>query len=153
MPTLLILFVTVPLGELFLLIEVGQRMGALPTIALCLLTAMLGTGLLRQQGLQTLARARHNLDRGALPAMELLEAVALLIGGVLLLTPGLVTDVVGFACLIPMTRHFLVRLVLARLAVRVGPPGPGSGSGPGARREGDGYTIEGEYERRDHPRE
>lgn len=153
MPTLLILFVTVPLGELFLLIEVGQAIGALPTIALCLLTAMLGAALLRQQGLQTLARARHNLDRGALPALELLEAVALLIGGVLLLTPGLVTDVVGFACLIPLTRHFLVRLVLARLAVRVGPSNPGSGPGQGANRDGEGYTIEGDYERRDHPRE
>jgi UPF0716 protein FxsA len=146
-PTLLILFVTVPLGELFLLIEVGQAIGALPTIALCLLTAMLGASLLRQQGLQTLARARHNLDRGALPAIELLEAVALIIGGVLLLTPGLVTDVVGFACLIPPTRRFLVQWVLARLAVRVGPSG--SSQGPGARDGDGGYTIEGDYARRD----
>jgi len=146
-PIALILFVTIPLAELFLLIEVGQAIGALSTIALCLGTAMLGATLLRQQGLQTLARARQNLDRGALPAIELLEGVALLIGGVLLLTPGLVTDGIGFACLIPLTRHWLVRAVLARLAVRFGPPpsGPGSGSADG------GYTIEGDYERRDKP--
>lgn len=157
MPTLLVLFVTIPLAELFLLIEVGGWIGALPTIGLCLLTAMLGAALLRQQSLQTIARARNNLDRGALPAMELLEGVALIAGGALLLTPGLVTDVIGFLCLIPFTRHWLVRLALARMSVRVGPagPGPGQDTGPGqgpgdSDRERD--VIEGEYERRDDDR-
>ncbi|WP_041382191.1 FxsA family protein [Spiribacter curvatus] len=157
MPTLLVLFVTIPLAELFLLIEVGGWIGALPTIGLCLLTAMLGAALLRQQSLQTIARARNNLDRGALPAMELLEGVALIAGGALLLTPGLVTDVIGFLCLIPFTRHWLVRLALARMSVRVGPagPGPGQDAGPGqgpgdSDRERD--VIEGEYERRDDDR-
>ncbi|AGY91827.1 hypothetical protein SPICUR_04215 [Spiribacter curvatus] len=156
-PTLLVLFVTIPLAELFLLIEVGGWIGALPTIGLCLLTAMLGAALLRQQSLQTIARARNNLDRGALPAMELLEGVALIAGGALLLTPGLVTDVIGFLCLIPFTRHWLVRLALARMSVRVGPagPGPGQDAGPGqgpgdSDRERD--VIEGEYERRDDDR-
>lgn len=153
MPTLLVLFVTIPLAELFLLIEVGGWIGALPTIGLCLLTAMLGAALLRQQGLQTFARARSNLDRGSLPAMEMLEGVALIAGGALLLTPGLVTDVIGFLCLIPFTRHWLVRLALARMAVRVNPAGPGPGQGPGG---GDGDrerdVIEGEYERRDDDR-
>jgi UPF0716 protein FxsA len=147
-PTLLILFVTIPLAELFLLIEIGGLIGALPTIALCLLTAMLGAALLRQQGLQTLARARTNLDRGALPAVELLEGVALIAGGALLLTPGLVTDVIGFLCLIPLTRRWLVRLALARMAVRVGPAGPGPGNGPG-RGDDERDVIEGQYERRD----
>jgi len=145
-PTLLIAFVTVPLIELFLLIEVGSAIGALPTIGICLLTAMMGTGLLRQQGLQTLGRARNNLDQGTLPAIELLEAVALVIGGVLLLTPGLVTDVFGFACLLPASRHFLVRLALSRLEVRIGPGGPG---GHGGRETDDPHVIEGDYERRD----
>ncbi len=148
MPTLLIAFVTVPLIELFLLIEVGSAIGALPTIGICLLTAMMGTGLLRQQGLQTLGRARHNLDQGTLPAIELLEAVALVIGGVLLLTPGLVTDVFGFACLLPPSRRFLVRLVLSRLEVRIGPGGP-RGGGPQQGQSNDPHIIEGEYERRD----
>lgn len=151
MPTLLILFVTIPLAELFLLIEIGGWIGALPTIALCLLTAMLGAALLRQQGLQTLARARTNLDRGALPAVELLEGVALIAGGALLLTPGLVTDVIGFLCLIPLTRRWLVRLALARMAVRVGPAGPGPGNGPD-RGDGERDVIEGQYERRDDER-
>ena len=149
MPTLLVLFVTVPLAELFLLIEVGGIIGALPTIALCLLTAMLGAALLRQQGLQTLARARHNLDRGALPAVELLEGVALIVGGAMLLTPGLITDVLGFLCLIPVTRHWLVRLALARMAVRFGPAGPGPGDSAPHRDGAGHHVIEGEYERRD----
>ncbi|AUB78291.1 exlusion protein FxsA [Spiribacter sp. SSL99] len=149
-PTVLVLFVTIPLAELFLLIEVGSWIGALPTIGLCLLTAMMGAALLRQQGLQTLARARNNLDRGSLPAVELLEGAALIIGGALLLTPGLVTDVIGFLCLIPPTRRWLVRLALARMAVRVGPAGPPPGSGSGsAGGSDDRHIIEGEYERRD----
>ncbi len=151
-PILLIAFVCVPLAELFLLIEVGQSIGALPTIALCLLTAMMGAGLLRQQGLQTLGRARHNLDRGALPAIELLEAVALVIGGVLLLTPGLVTDAVGFFCLLPPTRRWLVQRVLARMAIRYGPVNnapPGSAGQSGQSGQSGHHTIEGDYERRD----
>jgi UPF0716 protein FxsA len=149
-PTVLVLFVTIPLAELFLLIEVGSWIGALPTIGLCLLTAMMGAGLLRQQGIQTLARARNNLDRGALPAVEMLEGAALIVGGAMLLTPGLVTDVIGFLCLIPPTRRWLVRLALARMAVRVGPAGPPPGSGPGSSGDSrDPNVIEGEYERRD----
>ena len=135
----LFLFVTVPLVELFLLIEVGKGIGALYTIGLCLLTAAIGSALLRQQGLQTLARARVNLDRGTLPAIELIEGVALALGGVLLLTPGFVTDAIGFACLLPPTRHLLVRLVLRRIKTRPATV--------------DRVTIEGDYERRDPPSE
>lgn len=135
----LFLFVTVPLVELFLLIEVGKGIGALYTIALCLLTAAIGTALLRQQGLQTLARARLNLDRGTLPAIELIEGVALAVGGVLLLTPGFVTDAIGFACLLPPTRHWFVQMVLRRIKAQRGAV--------------DRVTIEGDYERRDPPRD
>ena len=149
MPLALILFITIPLAEIFLLIEIGQVIGALTTIGLCLLTAGLGAALLRQQGLRTLARARHNLDDGRLPAIELLEGVALLIGGALLLTPGFVTDVVGFLCLLPASRRWLVRLALGRLEIRYGPPG-GPGAGADSRTsQHDPHVIEGEYERRD----
>lgn len=151
MPFLLILFILVPLGEIFLLIEIGQVIGALATIALCLLTAGLGAALLRQQGMQTLARARQNLDRGMAPAMELLEGVALLVGGALLLTPGFATDVLGFVCLLPPTRHALVRLALSRLEVQYGPAGPPPGQGP-RRGPDQPDVIEGEYERRDDDR-
>lgn len=148
MPVLLVLFVVVPLVEIYLLIEVGQVIGALPTIGLCVLTAAIGGALLRQQGLDTLARARRNLDQGHVPALELFEAVALAIGGALLLTPGFVTDVIGFACLLPPTRRLLVQLALRRVNVVYGPAG-GHGRRNGAARGDAGHTIEGEYQRRD----
>lgn len=140
---LLIAFVVVPLIELYVLIEVGGFIGALPTIGLCLLTAALGAALLRQQGLQTLARARHNLDRGEVPAIELFEGVALAIGGLLLLTPGLLTDVIGFACLLPFSRRWLVAAALSRMRVYYGP------AGEQQRRE---YVIDAEYRRQDRDR-
>lgn len=156
MPLALILFVTVPLGEIFLLIEIGSIIGGLETIALCLGTAALGTFFLRQQGLRTLNRARQNMDQQKLPAIELLEGVALLVGGVLLLTPGFVTDFLGFLCLLPPTRRWMVSLVVGRLVIRYGPPGgPGgpheTGQGPVYRDREGHRVIEGEFERRDSP--
>lgn len=144
MPVLLVLFVVAPLIELYILIQVGQVIGALPTIGLCVLTAVLGAALLRQQGLETLRRAHRNLDRGNVPALELLEGVALALGGVMLLTPGFVTDVIGFACLIPFTRRFLMRAILRRAHVSVGPVHSDHGNG---KRRRD--VIEGDYRRRD----
>ena len=112
---LLILFIGVPLAEIYLLIQVGGLIGAGWTVFLVLLTAVIGTALLRQQGLSTLFRARQTIDAGGVPALELLEGLMLAIGGALLLTPGFITDAVGFACLLPPTRQLMVRLALSRL--------------------------------------
>lgn len=109
---LLILFITVPLIELYLLIQVGGLIGILPTLALCVLTAALGAGLLRHQGLQTLARVRYKLDHGELPATDLIAGAILLVSGMLLLTPGFFTDVIGFLCLIPGIRLFFAARIL-----------------------------------------
>ena len=142
MPAFIILFLVVPLVEIYLLIEIGQVIGALSTVALCVLTAVIGGGLLRLQGFQTMRRAQDNLQRGQLPAIELFEGVALAIGGALLLTPGFATDVFGFLCLIPWTRRLLIRAAMRRMEVTYGPPG--GGPGPGGH-----YTIEGEFRERD----
>ena len=145
MPALFLLFLIVPLVEIYILIEVGQVIGALPTILACVGTALLGGGLLRHQGLQTMNRARGNLDRGQLPAMEMLEGVALVVGGALLLTPGFATDTVGFLCLLPWTRRGLIRLALRRMQVYyTSGPGPRGPGGVGGR-----HTLEGEYRRDD----
>lgn len=101
--------------ELYLLIQVGGLIGILPTLALCILTAALGAGLLRHQGLQTLARVRHKLDHGELPATDLIAGAILLVSGMLLLTPGFFTDVVGFLCLVPGIRLFLASKILIYL--------------------------------------
>lgn len=144
LPTLILLFLVVPLVEIYVLIEVGQVIGALPTIGLCVLTAVLGGGLLRHQGLRTMLRAQENIARGQVPAIEMLEGIALAVGGALLLTPGFLTDVVGFLCLIPWTRRMLVRAALRRMNVTWGPPPGGPGTGGADRR-----TLEGDYRRHD----
>lgn len=141
-PPLLIAFLLVPVAEIYLLIQVGQEIGALPTVGLVIATAVLGAWLLRQQGLSTLMRARESLDRGEVPALQLLEGVILLVGGALLLTPGFVTDVIGFACLVPALRQALVRQVITR-GQWVQREAPGDSERPGGR------VIDGDYRRED----
>ncbi|MCY4155330.1 MAG: FxsA family protein [Gammaproteobacteria bacterium] len=111
---LFLLFVTVPLVEIYFLIQVGQEIGALATVLLCILTAALGAILLRIQGLLTLMNAREKLRRGEIPADNLLEGLILLGAAVLLLTPGFVTDVLGFLCLVPPLRSTLALRMLHR---------------------------------------
>jgi UPF0716 protein FxsA len=108
----LFLFVLIPVLEMWILIEVGSRIGALPTIALVVLTASIGLSLLKQQGLATILSARRKMDEGAIPASELVNGVMIAVGGALLLTPGFVTDTFGFLLLIPQTRQWvLFRLI------------------------------------------
>lgn len=109
MRLLFILFVVMPIVEMIILIKVGGMIGALPTIGLVLLTATIGVGLLRQQGLSTLTRAQDKMRTGQLPASEMVEGLFLAVGGALLLTPGFVTDAIGFACLIPGIRQLLFK--------------------------------------------
>ena len=137
-PWLLVLFIGIPLFELYLLIQVGSIIGALPTLALVVFTAVLGAALLRRQGLSTVQRIQIAMNRGEVPALEVVEGAILLIGGAMLLTPGFVTDALGFLCLWPPARQALARWLLRRLFRP-----PGSGRGPGA--PSSGRTIEGEF--------
>ena len=111
---LLLLFITIPLAEIYLLIRIGSVIGALPTIGLAILTAIIGAFLVRQQGLATLGRAQTCLDSGEIPAVELLEGVVLLLSGALLLVPGFFTDIVGFVMLVPTIRRATVVSLLRR---------------------------------------
>ena len=144
MRLLLILLVVVPLAEIYVLIQVGSVAGALTTIGLVVLTAVVGAGLMRAQGLATLLRARAALARGEIPALELMEGAVILVAGALLLTPGFLTDAAGFACLVPAVRR---RLVLAA-GWRPAGPRPARG-GPDRESAGRDRTLEGEYWRRD----
>lgn len=105
----LLLFVFAPLIELYFLIQVGSVIGALPTILLSILTAVIGGYLVRMQGLTVLMRVRAMLDRGETPALELLDGAVLLLCGFALMLPGFITDAVGFALLVPRVRHALIR--------------------------------------------
>ena len=103
----LILFITIPLVEIAILIKIGKIIGAGYTIALVIGTAFLGVSLLRIQGISTLAKVQANVNRGQLPATELIEGLILLISGALLLTPGFFTDTLGFLMLVPILRQRL----------------------------------------------
>ena len=104
-------FIVLPILEMYILIEVGGFIGALNTIGLVLLTALLGLILLRQQGFRTLLNARNKLMQAELPTEELVTGIFLAVGGALLLTPGFVTDFIGFMCLLPFKRSFLMSLI------------------------------------------
>jgi UPF0716 protein FxsA len=143
-PVLLLLFLLVPLIEIYVMIKVGGIIGALPTVLLVVLTAVVGAALARLQGLATLQRLQATLARGETPAIEMFEGVLLLVGALLLLTPGFITDLLGFACLIPFTRRALAFRVLKRVTV-VTPAGT-TRNPPG---EHQPRTIEGDYRRED----
>jgi len=124
---------------MYLLITVGGHIGALPTIGLVMLTAVVGLALLRSQGLATLTRGMGRLQRGEVPAMEMAEGILLAVAGALLITPGFATDAIGFSLLAPAVRALLA----ARLARQFSPPGSGFGEP-----RGDSRVIEGEFETR-----
>jgi UPF0716 protein FxsA len=109
---LFVLFLIVPLVEIYFLIQVGQVIGAGWTIFLVVATAVIGALLLRLQGFQTLHRAQTSMAQGQIPATEMLEGLCLLISGALLLTPGFVTDTVGFLLLTPPVRQALIKQML-----------------------------------------
>lgn len=112
MKALFILFVVMPIVEMLVLIKVGGVIGALPTIGLVLLTAMLGVALLKQQGMSTIFNAQQKLDAGEIPVQEIADGIFLAVGGALLLTPGFITDAMGFCCLIPGLRHGIIRQLI-----------------------------------------
>src|SRR4051794_21898896 len=143
LPILLVLFVVVPLVELYAIIQVGQAIGALPTIGLLILDSIIGAALLRSQGRAAWRRFQAALAAGRPPAREVADGALVILGGALLLTPGFVTDVFGAILLIPPTRA-VVRRVLARNAqhrIVMGfarsAPGPGGGSDPRSDRPSD----------------
>ena len=143
-PVLLLLFLLVPLVEIYVMIQVGGIIGALPTVLLVVLTAVAGAALARYQGLATLQRLQATLARGETPAIEMFEGVLLLVGALLLLTPGFITDLLGFVCLIPFTRRALAFRLLKRVTV-VTP----AGTAPKPPGEHQPRTIEGDYRRED----
>lgn len=141
---LIIIFLAIPVIELYLLIQVGSIIGVLPTIILVILTAVVGASLVRQQGFATWQRLQSNMAQGIMPAQDLLEGLILLLGGLLLLTPGFFTDILGFACLIPSMRAKMAQIAIDNrlFAQEVGNPFQAN-----SKREPD--AIEGEFKRDD----
>lgn len=102
---LLILFTIVPIVELYVLIEIGSLIGTLATVALIFLTGVAGAYLARMQGFSLINRIQSEMNQGRMPRGELVDGAMILVGGVLLLTPGFCTDLLGFSLLVPFTRE------------------------------------------------
>ena len=154
MPLLILfLFIAVPITEIAIFIWVGEQIGIAATIALVIVTAIVGTALLRQQGLSAVYRVQEALDRGEVPLDPVVDGVCLLLAGAFLLTPGLLTDAVGFLLFIPEVRRRLARAAVQALIRRgnvsihtsTGPKTDRRPSGGGA----GGPVIDGEFERMD----
>lgn len=151
-PILLFLFIAIPVIEIALFIQVGGVLGVWPTIALVLLTAIVGASLVRSQGLQTLLTVQQRLAQGQLPAQQILEGVMLAVAGVLLLIPGFFTDILGMLVLLPAPRAYFAKQLMSRVVV-----GNIHASGAGFeqpnpfhdRANPNGTTYEGEFERKD----
>lgn len=112
---LFLLFTIIPVIEIYLLIRVGGLLGPIPTVALLLLISAVGAWLVRSQGFMILGRIRGELAAGRLPAAELMDGALVLVGGVLLVTPGFFTDALGVFFLVPFTRALLKQAVRRRL--------------------------------------
>lgn len=144
---LFVLFLLTPLIEIAVFIQVGGVIGLWPTIAVVIFTAVLGAALWRAQGLSTWARAQQALNRGELPAREMTDGAFLLVAGALLLTPGLVTDAIGFLLLVPPIRHWLAAIVFRHLRAHMEVHVVNAGGPSGAPHRGP--TIEGDAQERD----
>jgi UPF0716 protein FxsA len=141
MPLLVFLFIVVPLVELYVIIQVGQAIGALPTIAILVADSLLGAALWRSQGRAVWRRFNAAIDEGRPPAREVLDGVLVIFGGALLLTPGFISDVAGLLLLLPPTRAVVRRLLVRhfsdRLVVRA------FGHPAGRRRRPSDYDVDG----------
>ena len=149
---IMLAFIAVPIAEIYVLIEVGGRIGVLNTIGFVILTAVVGAALVRSQGLATLARVQNAINDPAGPGTVLIEGALILFAGALLLTPGFLTDGLGFFLLLPPSRAWLASGIAKRAVVMAsaGMQGrPGFHPGPGATRQGSaqGGVIDGEYTR------
>ena len=144
---LLLVFVITPIIEMWLLITVGSAIGAFPTIGLVLLTASIGLGLLRSQGMNTLTSARQKLAANEIPVREVADSLFYAVGGALLLTPGFVTDAVGFACLTPGIRTVIIQWLINnmmrsnRFQIRM------AGFQRDNRKKTTGHIIDGDFKR------
>ncbi len=114
MGTLLLLFVGLPALELWLLIELGRRIGSLETIALIIVTGIVGAALARQQGLRVLSEVQQRVAAGDMPADSLVDGIMILVASALLVTPGVLTDAFGFLCLVPGFRALVKKEIVRR---------------------------------------
>ena len=140
---LLLIFIVVPIAELYVIIQVGQAIGALPTIAILIVDSVIGSWLLRTEGRSAWRRFKAAVADGRPPAREVLDGVLVIFGGAFLITPGFLTDILGVLLLLPPTRALFRRLLVRRFSSRFVVAVAGGGRarrGEGARQD---YDVEG----------
>jgi len=145
-PILFAAFILVPVIEIILLIKIGGAIGGLSTILIVISTAALGAYLVRREGLATLQAVQDEISRGRVPALQMAEGIALLFAGAVLLTPGFMTDAIGFVLLVPSIRRALVTMFAEKSVVNMQ---GGFSQGAQCPRNQNSSVIEGEYSERD----
>lgn len=146
LPLLIVLFIAVPIIELAVIIQVGEAIGLLPTLALLILDSILGSLLMKAQGRAAWRRFNEAIAAGRPPAREVIDGVLVIFGGALLLTPGFVTDIFGVALLLPPSRAVIRGLLVRRLGARlvVSAAGRfGGGRVPPRRPSSRGWDVDG----------
>ena len=118
LPLLVVLFIVVPIVELWVILQVGQAIGVLPTVAILVLDSIVGSALLRSQGRGAWRRFNEALAAGRPPAREVLDGALIIFGGAFLITPGFITDVIGLLLLLPPTRAVVRRALVAQFSRR-----------------------------------
>ncbi|TCI04575.1 FxsA family protein [Corallincola luteus] len=168
---LFLMFIFIPILEVSVIIQVGSVLGVMPTVALMILSAMIGASLVRSQGVATLMSVRQKMAQGQMPSTEIVEGLLLLVAGVLLVTPGFVTDIVGILILTAPLRKLVALALIKRFqfqVVNAAAPGgayyahsrPGFDSSAASANEPlnststessdrRGHVIDGEFERKD----
>jgi UPF0716 protein FxsA len=151
---LFLLFAILPIVEIAILINVGEQIGGWYTVAIVIVTAFAGAHLVRQQGLSTLMQAQQKMQAGAMPGQEMAEGLLLVIAGVLLVTPGFVTDGIGFLLSLPMTRPLIAKGLVKHLSIKVVNPSFNGNFAQHQQPHSTGRSdeiIEGEFEHKDKP--
>ena len=144
---LLLLFILVPLVELYLFMTLGAQLGFPNTIAIIMITAIIGAALTKSQGRLAMAKFQQATSEGRMPHEEALDGLMILLAGAVLLTPGFLTDAIGFLLLIPPIRAIVRNSLAKRLRGKIkivtpgSPPGPGEESGPPSKLD-DGKVID-----------
>ena len=140
---LIAVFIAVPLAELYVILQVGDAIGAVPTIAILVADSLLGSFLLKNQGRAVWRRFNEAMHAGRIPHREVIDGVLVIFGGALLLTPGFLTDIVGVLLLLPPTRAVVRRFVQARVAGRAATAVAGGVRRPPRRPRPGDYDFEG----------
>ncbi|MCD9504088.1 membrane protein FxsA [Photobacterium phosphoreum] len=150
-PLLMLLFIVVPMVEIGLFIQVGGLLGLWPTIAIVFLTAVIGASLVRSQGIATLISVQKKLQQGEVPTQEIIEGMLLAVAGVLLLTPGFMTDALGLVLLLPLSRAKVARLLMQKVTLKnsFNQFGGGFAHHTHSKDAANGDVFDGEFERKD----